>query len=208
MRVKELLATTESYVNVYKENEKGRFLWWSNVLPSPMNKIDVEDLVIDKIEMEHMWYVDDEETFLCIIARDETAREELKRKICWDRLSEIATDALHGLIEDDYDSAMEYFRDTIELTDTERAYFGVPTEYDNDSSYMDLSTFIKIGNRKEAYEDFCEFEKGFDEDTRNNLTFEEFCVELDKGYGNSGCVQVARLYEDDNGVIWYDNEYA
>lgn len=88
--------------------------------------------------------------------------------------------------------------DTISLYD-------VPTETDNG---MDLSTFIKIGNRTEAYDDFFKFENGFDEDARNNLTFEEFCAELDKGYGNSGCVQIARLYEDENGVIWYDNDYV
>lgn len=53
---------------------------------------------------------------------------DIKKKITWERLSEIATQALHGLIEDDYDSAMEYFRDTLDLTDEEREYFGVPTE--------------------------------------------------------------------------------
>lgn len=54
--------------------------------------------------------------------------QNIKNKITWERLSEIATQALHGLIEDDYDCAMEYFRDTIELTEEEREYFGIPTE--------------------------------------------------------------------------------
>ena len=54
--------------------------------------------------------------------------ENIKEKITWERLSEIATQALHGLIEDDYETAMEYFRDTIDLTEEEREYFGVPTE--------------------------------------------------------------------------------
>lgn len=72
----------------------------------------------------------------------------------------------------------------------------------------DLSTFIQVGNnRKEAYDDFCEFENGFDKDARNELTFEEFCTELDKGYGESIYVQIARLYEDKDGVVWYDNEF-
>lgn len=62
----------------------------------------------------------------------ETPSEKIKREICWDRLSEISTQALQGLIEDDYDSAMEYFRDTIELTDEEREYFGIDKEEDED----------------------------------------------------------------------------
>lgn len=75
---------------------------------------------------------------------------------------------------------------------------------------IDLTTFVLVGgNRKEAYEDFIEFEKGFN-DADNiylKMTFEEFCKELDKGYGNSDCLQIARLYENENG-IWYDNEYV
>lgn len=74
---------------------------------------------------------------------------------------------------------------------------------------MDLTNFVLIGTSwKEAYEDFCNFENGFDKDCRNEMTYEEFCAELAKGYGNSDCVQIARLYEDKNGVIWYDNEYV
>ena len=60
---------------------------------------------------------------------------ENKPNISWDRLSEIATQALHGLIEDDYDSAMEYFRDTLDLTDEEREYFGVPTESEEEHEF-------------------------------------------------------------------------
>lgn len=64
--------------------------------------------------------------------------KDIKEIITWERLSEIATQALHGLIEDDYDSAMEYFRDTIDLTEEEREYFGVPTESDSDEDdYID-----------------------------------------------------------------------
>ena len=74
---------------------------------------------------------------------------------------------------------------------------------------IDLSTFVLVGkNRMEAYDDFVDFELGFDEDFCNNLTFEEFCAELDKGYGNADCVQISRLYEDNEGKIWYDNEYC
>lgn len=75
---------------------------------------------------------------------------------------------------------------------------------------MDLINFTKVGNnRQEAYDNFVDFELGFDEDVRYNYTFEEFCKELDKGYRSteSNCVQIARLYEAEDGTIWYDNEY-
>ena len=60
---------------------------------------------------------------------------------------------------------------------------------------MDMSTFIKVGNRREAYKDYCEFESDFDDNCRTELSYEEFCKELNKGYGNSDCIQIARLYE-------------
>ena len=67
---------------------------------------------------------------------------------------------------------------------------------------FDLSNFVLIGNnRKQAYEDFIK-----DEDY--NMTFEEFCKELDKGYGNSDCIQIARLYETSDGKVWYENDYC
>jgi hypothetical protein len=74
---------------------------------------------------------------------------------------------------------------------------------------IDLSTFVLVGNnRMEAYDEFIEYELRFDEDVRNNLSFEEFCEELDKGYENSGCIEIARLYEDGKGRVWYDKEYC
>lgn len=67
---------------------------------------------------------------------------------------------------------------------------------------FDLSNFVLVGNnRKQAYEDFIE-----DEDY--DMIFEEFCKELDKGYGNSNCIQIARLYETKDGKIWYENDYC
>ena len=73
---------------------------------------------------------------------------------------------------------------------------------------MDLTGFVKVGNnRRESYDDFVAFESGFNEEVRYNYTFEEFCKELDMGYGNANCTQIARLYEDENGIIWYDNDY-
>lgn len=45
-----------------------------------------------------------------------------------ERLVEIASLAINGLREDDEDSAMEYFRDTMELTEYEREFFGIPIE--------------------------------------------------------------------------------
>lgn len=49
-----------------------------------------------------------------------------------ERLVEIAQLAIDGLRCDDEDSAMEYFRDTMELTDYEREFFGIPMEEEED----------------------------------------------------------------------------
>lgn len=51
-----------------------------------------------------------------------------KVNISWDRMCELATKAMHKLLEDDYDSAMEFFEDEAELEDFEREFFGVPME--------------------------------------------------------------------------------
>lgn len=69
---------------------------------------------------------------------------------------------------------------------------------------------VRIADAKDyqyAYEDFAQFEDGFEKECRNELSFEQFINELKKGYGESDCVQVARLFELSNG-IWYDNEYC
>ena len=72
-----------------------------------------------------------------------------------------------------------------------------------------MDGFVKVGNnRKEAYDDFVDFESGFEKEVRYNHTFEEFCEELDKGYGEADCTQIARLYETEDGTIWYDNDFA
>ena len=59
-----------------------------------------------------------------------------------ERLVEIASLAIDGLRQDDEDSAMEYFRDTMELTEYEREFFGIPTETDeeDDEYYCSSST--------------------------------------------------------------------
>lgn len=75
---------------------------------------------------------------------------------------------------------------------------------------FDLTDFILVGNnRKEAYEDFIEFEKGFNDPDNKylDIDFEEFCEILDKGYGNTDYIQISRLYEAPDGKIWYDTEY-
>ncbi len=74
---------------------------------------------------------------------------------------------------------------------------------------MDLSTFVLVGNnRQEAYIAHMDFELGFDSpDIMDLLTFQDFCQELDLGYDKSEHIQIARLYEDDKGKIWYNNEY-
>ena len=45
-----------------------------------------------------------------------------------ERLVEIAQMAIDGLRQDDEDSAQEYFEDTMELTDYEREFFGIPVK--------------------------------------------------------------------------------
>lgn len=47
-----------------------------------------------------------------------------------DRLIEIATLAIDGLLQDSESSAMEYFSETMELSDEEREFFEVPLEED------------------------------------------------------------------------------
>ena len=41
------------------------------------------------------------------------------------RLEELAGMFKDGLIEDDYDSAMEYFSENCEMTEEEKIYFGI-----------------------------------------------------------------------------------
>lgn len=76
---------------------------------------------------------------------------------------------------------------------------------------MDLSNFVLIGNnRLEAYDSHIEYEKRFDDPDNPYLkmSYQEFCDELNKGYGNSDYNQIARLFEDNDGKVWYDNEYC
>ncbi len=73
---------------------------------------------------------------------------------------------------------------------------------------VDLTGFEFAGcNREEAYQGHLEYEAGFSPDCQSIMDFETFCNELDLGYGNSDCIQVARLYEAPDGKIWYDTEY-
>ena len=69
-----------------------------------------------------------------------------------ERLVEIAQMAIDGLRCDDEDSAMEYFADTMELTDYEREFFGVPAateedddEDDDDGDWDELEEQIIMG---------------------------------------------------------------
>ena len=69
---------------------------------------------------------------------------------------------------------------------------------------------VRIADAKDyqyAYEDFAQFEDGFEKEERIEISFEQFMTELKKGYGNSSYVQISRLFELSNG-IWYDNEYC
>ena len=58
--------------------------------------------------------------------------KNIKEEIPLERLSEIATKAIHKLLEDDYVSAMEFFVEELELDDLEKEYFEVPMENERD----------------------------------------------------------------------------
>ena len=76
MRVSELLATTNTNVNVYKGNEKESFLYWSShpAIPSPMRESDVADLEIKKVNLEFMKVNGESESFLRVIANEPTKK--------------------------------------------------------------------------------------------------------------------------------------
>ena len=56
----------------------------------------------------------------------------MENKIGTERFVEIATKALHKLLEDDYDDAMEFFEEELELEEYERKFFEVPMEDNKD----------------------------------------------------------------------------
>lgn len=50
------------------------------------------------------------------------------------RLKEIAIKALHGLIEDDKESALEFFEDNLELTENEKKFLGLLEDNEDEDS--------------------------------------------------------------------------
>lgn len=87
---------------------------------------------------------------------------------------------------------------------TLRELFGDLSENEINELY-DEKGFIKVADDYEsAYKDFMDFEEGFD---GTDLSYDEFLTELKKGYGNSNCIQIARLFELSDG-IYYDNYYC
>ena len=48
------------------------------------------------------------------------------------RLEELATQFKDGLIEDDEESAMEYFDEVCEMSESEKEFFGIETESEDD----------------------------------------------------------------------------
>jgi hypothetical protein len=103
---------------VYKENNGQRWMWFATNLPSPMRYIDVTDLVIYRIEMETYGDLTCANLYV----------KEVSREISWERLSEIATKSLHKLHELDYEDAIEFFKEELDLSEEECAYFEVTTE--------------------------------------------------------------------------------
>ena len=48
------------------------------------------------------------------------------------RLEELATQFKYGLIEDDEESAMEYFDEVCKMSESEKEFFGIKTESEDD----------------------------------------------------------------------------
>lgn len=61
--------------------------------------------------------------------------ENLILPISYNRLSEIASLAIDGLIEDGMYEAKEYFRESIELDEKEAEYFGIEDLYKEEDDY-------------------------------------------------------------------------
>lgn len=61
--------------------------------------------------------------------------ENLILPISYNRLSEIASLAIDGLIEDGMYEAKEYFRESIELDEKEAEYFGIEDLYEEEDEY-------------------------------------------------------------------------
>ncbi len=51
-----------------------------------------------------------------------------KEYVSRSRLEEIATDCIYALIEDDRETALEYFKQELDLTEDEYKYFGINRE--------------------------------------------------------------------------------
>ena len=58
----------------------------------------------------------------------EQLRIERETRITYVRMCELATQFKNGLIEDDEESAMEYFDEVCEMTESEKEFFGIETE--------------------------------------------------------------------------------
>ena len=70
--------------------------------------------------------------------------------------------------------------------------------------------FIFAPNRVEAYKKIKEVKVGLD-DCNNpyiNMSYDEFCKELEKDYGKSGYLMLSKMHEDKYGFIWYNRDYA
>lgn len=113
------------------------------------------------------------------------------------------------------EEAIEYAKANIDkIRLGELVYIENSDELDDENCEIEdmcceLSDCVLVGNnRVEAYQSHLDFESGFDEEFRCDISFKEFCKELDKGYGNSDFLQISRLIEMPDGKIWYDNEFC
>ena len=105
-------------------------------------------------------------------------------------------------VEESYtDDDLKYLREIFHNPDLTKS--DIIQAYENN----DIVRIADAGDYEYAYEDFAKYEDGFEKSVQNKFSYDDFINELKKGYGKSGCIQVARLFELSNGV-WYDNEYV
>lgn len=84
--------------------------------------------------------------------------------------------------------------------------FDIEDDEINEAITADDIIFIGATVQK-AYESFCEFEDGFNDNSKTEMDIDTFERELNKGYGVSDCIEIARLINTSNGYF-YDKNYV
>lgn len=83
-------------------------------------------------------------------------------------------------------------------------------ELHKEDSFLNKNFFLLAPNRSEAFRKLQQFEDGYEnpENPYLKMSYEVFGKELDKRYGKSEYTQIARMYEDTYGLVWYDGDYV